>query len=70
MKYVAKIAKINCIHVQKHKKRGPNEDIFHYIAQYSICIMPITYNFTPENKHGTSLIQNIRLAYLTKIPLT
>ncbi len=36
------------------KKRGPNEDIFHYIAQYSICIMPITYNFTAQNKHGTT----------------
>ena len=54
MKYVAKIAKTNCIHVQKYKKRGPNEDIFHYIAQYSICIMPITYNFTAQNKHGTT----------------
>lgn len=54
MKCVAKIAKKTCIPVQKHKKRGPNEDIFHYIAQYSICIMPITYNFTAQNKHGTT----------------
>ena len=52
------------------KKRGPNEDIFHYIAQYSICIMPITYNFTPEKKTWYHLNPKHSIAYLTKIPLT
>lgn len=54
MKYVAKIAKKTVFMYKNTKKRGPNEDIFHYIAQYSICIMPITYNFTAQNKYGTT----------------
>lgn len=41
-----------CIHVQKHKKRSTDADIFHHIAQYSICIVSITYTFAAETRQG------------------
>ena len=52
MKCVAKIAKKTCIHVQKHKKRDSDADIFHHIAQYSICIITIPYTFAAETRQG------------------
>lgn len=52
MKCVAKIAKKTCIHVQKHKKIGTDADIFHHIAQYSICIITIPYTFAAETRQG------------------
>lgn len=52
MKCVAKIAKKTCIHVQKHKKRATDADIFHHIAQYSICSITIPYTFAAETRQG------------------
>lgn len=41
-----------CIHVQNHKKRGADKNIFHHIAQYSICTILIPYTFAAETRHG------------------
>lgn len=62
-----KNSKKNCIHVQNHKKRGADEDIFHHIAQYSICIILISYTFAAETRQSITRIQVI--AYLAKYHL-
>lgn len=48
MKCVAKIAKKLVFMYKNTKKRGSDADIFHHIAQYSICIISISYTFAAE----------------------
>ena len=36
----------------KTQKRGTDADIFHHIAQYSICSITIPYTFAAETSQG------------------
>ena len=54
-----KYSEKTCIHVQKHKKRDSEEDIFHHIAKYSICFITIPYTFAAETRQSITRIQVI-----------